>query len=580
MPTRRDVLRLGLISGLGGGAAILNSKGSFGPVFAGDELPASPKLTPFLMPLPVPPTAQPVAYPFPLFDRPTSPEFPDVCTNFIGAGTKYYRFVEEQRAVQIHPHLKPTWMWGYCDETYAGTWPTAFGPTLRARLAGAKIGEGVVVRMRNDLPTPAYSKVRFGVNQTTTHFHGGHQPAISDGFPTDLANPAAPRILKRRGDQFDYVLPLLDPGFSTGHADDCERGSMLWYHDHPLHFTGQNAYAGMAGLFIVSDDLDAGNENWSDGKNLQLPSGYFDIPLVVQDKRVDVNGQLYYNPLDHDGFLGDTFLVNGAVRPYLTVQRRKYRFRFLNASNARYYRLFLNYENGTTVPFDQIATEGGLLSRPLRGKTNFQMSPAERVEIVVDFSAFPDGTTLYIENRQAQNEGRKPEAGALARGLGLLQIRVKGDQPAPDPSKVPDVLRPFEAITAAQIRTARRREFKFGRLDGMWAINDKFFDEEHPIAIATDNRPEIWTFKSGGGWAHPVHIHSEYMRVLKRDGKLPPLHERDGIARKDTVSIGGPDFKDVEIYVNFRDYHGAFVFHCHNIEHEDMDMMARLDITK
>jgi FtsP/CotA-like multicopper oxidase with cupredoxin domain len=581
MLSRRELLRLGLLAGLGSGAALLNSKGNLSRVVANDELPPSPKLTPYLMPLPVPPTAQTVQ-PFTLFDRPTSPEFPDDVSQFIGAGTKYYRLVEEQRAVRIHPHLNPTWMWGYRDESYGAqnSWPSGMGPTIRAPLAGAARGNGVVVRVRNALPSPLDSRVRFGVNQCTTHFHGGHQPAISDGFPTDLANPAAPRILRRSGQQFDYVLPLLDPGFSIGHADASERASTLWYHDHPLHFTAQNVYAGMAGLFIVSDELDAGNENLADGKNLRLPSGAYDIPLVIQDKRVDANGQLYYNPLDHDGFLGDTFLVNGAVRPHLTVQRRKYRFRFLNGSNARYYRFYLNYADGSTVPFDQIATEGGLLSQPIRERRSFQCGPAERVEIVVDFSAFPDGTTLFFENRQGQEKGRRPDDGELARGLGFLKIIVQGNVPALDPSGVPDVLRPFAAITPAQISSARRRELKFGRLDGMWSINDKFFDEEHPLATARDNRPEIWTLKSGGGWAHPVHIHSEFVRVLKREGKLPPLWERDGIARKDTVSIGGPNFGDVQIYVNFRDYHGTFVFHCHNIEHEDLDMMARIDITK
>jgi FtsP/CotA-like multicopper oxidase with cupredoxin domain len=586
MPSRRDVLRLGLLSSLGTGAAFLNSKGNLGSVIADDALPPSPKLTPFIMPLPIPPVAKAAATDaekFTLFQRPTSREFPDDCSLYCGPGTKYYRFVQEQRAVMIHPHLKPTWTWGYRDELgYAqSSWPCGMGPTIRARVGGAAPGlGGIAIRMRNNLPTPANSMVRFGVNQCTTHFHGGHQPAIADGFPTNLPGAHQPRILTRPGEAFDYVLPLLDVGHSTGKPDPGERGSTLWYHDHPLHYTAQNVYSGMAGMFIVSDELDEGNENLNNGVNLRLPSGAYDIPLVLQDKRVDVNGQLYYNPLDHDGFLGDTFLVNGAVQPYLTVQRRKYRFRVLNGSNARFYRMYLNYADGTTVPFDQIGTEGGLLSRPIRGRRNFQVGPAERVEMVVDFSAFPDGTILYFENRQGQSEGRKPDEGVLPRGPGILQIRVQGTQPMADPSRVPDVLRPFAAITPAQIAAAKRREFKFGRTDGMWAINERFFDEEHPMVTPIENQPEIWTLRSGGGWAHPVHLHSEYVRVLKRDGKLPPLWERDGIARKDTVIIGGPDFKDVEIYVHFRDFLGAFVFHCHTTEHEDMDMMARVDIIK
>src|SRR5207247_7070870 len=139
-----------------------------------------------------------------------------------------------------------------------------------------------------------------------------------------------------------------------------------------------------------------------------------DIPQVLQDKRVDSFGRLIYDPLDHDGFLGDTFLVNGAVQPFLAVKRRKYRFRFLNGSNARFYRIFLTNENGQTFPMTQIATEGGLLAGPIsipsteNPSPSFQVAPAERVEVVVNFRDFPDGTKLFFENRLAQDDGRKP----------------------------------------------------------------------------------------------------------------------------------------------------------------------------
>jgi len=149
-----------------------------------------------------------------------------------------------------------------------------------------------------------------------------------------------------------------------------------------------------------------------------------------------------------------------------------------------------------------------------------------------------------------------------------------------DPSRVGDAngnLRPFAAISAAELAAATPKEFKFERTDGAWAINGQFADLEHPLTTSTEGNGEIWHLDSGGGWAHPVHIHLEYMRVLRRDGKLPPPNERDGMAKKDTIVIGA-DFGNVDIFIKFRDFLGPFVFHCHNIEHEDMRMMARMDI--
>jgi len=145
-----------------------------------------------------------------------------------------------------------------------------------------------------------------------------------------------------------------------------------------------------------------------------------------------------------------------------------------------------------------------------------------------------------------------------------------------DNSQVPPVLRPFTAISQAELRTARHKTFEFDQSDG-WVINDQLADLEHPLTTSVRNQGEIWHLDAGSGWAHPVHIHLEFMRILRRDGNLPPLNERDGGARKDTIAIGA-DFGDADIFIKFRDYPGPFVFHCHNIEHEDMRMMARMDI--
>ena len=410
--------------------------------------------------------------------------------------------------------------------------------------------------------------------ETTTHLHGGHHLSHSDGFPENIIPGFRPVIAS--GEEFDYIYPMLDPGsFELTGPDPSERPSTLWYHDHLFDFTGPNVVRGLAGFYLVFDEKDSGDENDPDPNALRLPSGDFDIPLVLQDRRVGTDGQLIYDPLEHDGFLGDTFLVNGKVRPYLEVSGRKYRFRFLNGSNARFYRIFLTNSSGQTFLMDQIATEGGLLAKPILGIKSFQIAPAQRVEVVVNFASFPEGTKVYFENRQPQNEGALPGEGVLRRGKTLLELRVGAS--VADPSQVPNVLRPFDAISAAELRRARHKTFEFDESDG-WVINDRLADLEHPLTTSVRGQGEIWHLESGGGWAHPVHLHLEYMRVLRRDGKLPPPNERDGMAKKDTVVIGGPNFGDVDIFVRFRDYPGPFVFHCHNIEHEDMRMMARMDI--
>jgi FtsP/CotA-like multicopper oxidase with cupredoxin domain len=212
---------------------------------------------------------------------------------------------------------------------------------------------------------------------------------------------------------------------------------------------------------------------------------------------------------------------------------------------------------------------------------------AERLEVVFDFSSFPTGTELFLENRLPQSNGRKPDDGLRPQGSGnqLVKFIVTGDPPEPDNSQVPDSLRPFKAIEPGEIAHAYRRRFKFERTDGAWAINGRFAgDLERPIATPMRGQPEIWTLEnSSGGWWHPIHIHSEFFRVLKRNGSVPTVTarnpvvaERDGLARRDTILLKGGD--TVEVFLRFRDHLGPFVFHCHNMEHEDMAMMARFDV--
>ena len=536
------------------------------------------------------------------------------------------------------------------DHILGPTIPPLFGTKARrpeivnttdpCRSPEKPIGGGFVVRFVNHLPK---DHTGFGVPRNTIHFHGGHHLARSDGFPENIDNrpsipdgfpcvivseppeppggkqPSQPacadhppvsevlpdgRAITER-QVCDYYYPFLDPGEldrircvpNAPPPETTDRPSTQWYHDHLLAFTGPNAYRGQAGFVVCFDEVDNNDENADPVKNpkaLKLPSGDFDIPLALQDKRIAIapdgkSSSLVFSSFDHDGFLGDKFCVNGKVQPYLEVQRRKYRFRFLNGSNARIYQLFINdgVPFGQTYKMDLIATEGGLLSYPLHDTVSLLLAMAERLEVVFDFSRFEAGTKLFLENRLPQTNGRKPDDGLLVQGNPanqLLQFRVI-DLVDPDESRVPEELRPFDAIRQEVIDHAYRRRFKFERTDGAWAINGRFAgDLETPIATPTRGQPEIWTLEnSSGGWWHPIHIHSEFFRVLKRNGRPPTITarnpvvaERDGLARRDTILLKGGD--TVEVFLNFRDHLGPFVFHCHNMEHEDMDMMARFDV--
>jgi FtsP/CotA-like multicopper oxidase with cupredoxin domain len=590
---------------------------------------ASPSTTPFLdrLPLPPPPKAlawSPDSVP-PLDGLPTEANGFIDRTHQNGKAT-FYRIDSEVRSVQFHSELRPTEIWGYRDANMApGTaWNYALGPTFKAYKAN-NLYSPVIVRHTNRLPAHR-EHVGFGEPRSSVHLHGGHSSARSDGYPTDIVHPDGTtlKVTFEHGEHFDYVYPMVTRGAlddrrdgTTHQAVPTERSSTLWYHDHIIDFTSQNVYRGLAGFFLVYDSpygadgrllpldqlgqiRDTGDETNAAGapRALQLPSGEFDIPLVLHEKSFGANGELVYDVFNLDGFLGDKYLVNGMVQPYLPVKRRKYRFRFLNGSNARIYQLFLADASGKTYPMTQIATEGGLLARPV-ARPSFHLAMAERVEVVIDFSKFahPQFTEVYIENRLIQTEGRGPSGkyekpGLASRGTRLLKFKL--EEALPDPSFVGKnfgaglELRPFAVTPAAELSNAPIRNFIFERGNGQWQVNGQLAgDLSRVMARPRGGHGEIWRLiNKSGGWWHPIHIHLEFVRVLKRNGKVPfdgfnandfgQSVERDGMARKDTISLG-PN-SEVEVFVKFRDHKGPYVLHCHNMEHEDHAMMARFDI--
>jgi FtsP/CotA-like multicopper oxidase with cupredoxin domain len=449
-------------------------------------------------------------------------------------------------------------IWTYVDAVSGATGP------LRIE---ARHGEPSVVRIHNALPV---ANQGFGLNQTSTHLHGGHVGSESDGGPLQFYDA---------GQFKDFHYPHARAGFNRTHpttalngftviGDVRETQSTLWFHDHRVDFTAQNTYKGLVSFYtILSDDiaLDTGDET----TGLRLPSGEFDIPMIFADKVFDpLTGELFFDVFNLDGILGDKDTVNGKIQPYLEVKRRKYRFRLLVGGPSRIYEFFLS--NGR--PFFQITNDGNLLPRPL-SRRSIRVSPAERVDVIVDFSAARTGDRIYLQNRLKQDDGRGV-SGELVAPVNLVEFRVMGD--ARDDSQVPARLLDLPD----RVRAVRRRTWKFDRSGGLWTVNNELFEPDKISAFIKAETAEDWTLESAGGWTHPIHIHLEDFLVQNREGKAPPADER---ARKDVVRIGDGAVGDdntrrLLVAMQFRDFLGDYPMHCHNTVHEDHAMMIRFQV--
>jgi spore coat protein A len=440
---------------------------------------------PYTLPLPIPPVARPVR---------TDPT------------TDFYEIVQREADLEILPGLR-TRVFGY-----GGMFP---GPTIVTRS-----GRPAVVTHRNDLPVPV-----------AVHLHGGHTPADSDGYPTDLIQPAGRR---------DYAYPTR------------QRAATLWYHDHRMDFTGPQVYRGLAGFHLVTDD---------EQDALGLPDGDRDIPLMISDRAFDEDGSFRYPAQHHgagvtetymEGVIGDVILVNGAPWPVLEVTAARYRLRLLNASNARRYRLSLDPPR---TPLVQIASDGGLLERPLEHAA-VVLAPGERCEVVLDFAAFAPGAEVTLRNSLGTGNTRE-----------VMRFRVtrRGN----DDSQVPQHLgrvEPLPRERAVRTRTWTFRRAPTGEHPG-WLLNGRAFDPDRIDADIRLGEVEIWRFTSD--LHHPVHVHLDPFQVLARRGSDPGPHDAGW---KDTVDLSPSE--SVEVAIRFTDYPGRYLLHCHNLEHEDMAMMA------
>lgn len=521
-----------------------------------------PATTPFVDPLPIPPIKRPESS---LGPTPTEQAGKDEAGRLPHQAWKrfppkvLYEVKVEEGNHSFHRDLPTQKIWGY-----DGIVP---GPTFVVRY-----GEPILVRFENDLPR---DHIGYGSPEISTHVHNAHTPSESDGFPSDYySRDKHGSTLTRAGRYKDHHYPNIFSnlgGYPNTNGDPSLALGTLWYHDHRMEFTAPNVYRGLAGFYLMFDELDSGNEQDPNPKALRLPGGVgkYDIPLLFQDKAFDSSGYLYFNQFDTEGVVGNKSCVNGKIQPYFEVERRKYRFRCLNASPLRFYEFYVTY-GGTDQSFWHIANDGNLLTAPV--VTNkLRLAVAERGDIVIDFSKYPIGSQLYVVNRLEHFDGRGPTGTLLQPGTPILRFDVTRDPEYPDQSRVPSVLRPLAPISLAGVKRVRRWEFD--RENDLWTVNGKLFDETRPAATIKRGEVEIWELQGKGSWHHPVHIHFEEARIVTRNGALPPLHER---GRKDVFELRPGE--TVRILICFQDYVGKYIMHCHNTIHEDHHMMVRFDV--
>jgi blue copper oxidase len=379
--------------------------------------------------------------------------------------------------------------------------------------------------------------------KTNIHWHGLKIPADMDGHPEAIVNS---------GSSFNYQFAIN------------QRAALNWYHPHPDGATARQAFQGLAGLFIVND---------AEETALNLPSGIYEIPLVIQDKRLTSSG-IAYNPTSMEvmtGYMGETILVNGEASPFTEIATRFYRLRILNGSNARIYNLALSNNADLIV----IGNDGGLLKNPATVKS-ILLSPGERLDVLVNFSGLPIGSEVFLENKMFDN------AGSAQGKQGFKILKLKVTQTVNDSFSVPASLSSITTIPASA--ATRTRNFVLSvmqmsggmNMTGMHQINGKTYNKNRIDETVTANATEIWEFdNSQGDEPHPIHLHGVHFQVLERTGGRSQLIASES-GWKDTVLLL-PQEK-VKLIIPFASLTGVFVFHCHNLEHEDDGMMLQYQL--
>lgn len=426
--------------------------------------------------------------------------------------------------------------------TYGETVP---GPTIVSRR-----GRRAIITHTNNLPVP-----------TVVHLHGGITPPEHDGYPTDLVLPDADWH-----DHGHHQGGDLAVGERTYEYPIEQRAATLWYHDHRMDFTAPAVWRGLAGMHLVTDEEEAA---------LDLPAAERDIPLAIMDRAFNQQGELAYPSIDptlmhtpgvtppyEAGVLGDVILVNGRSWPRHEIDTALYRFRILNASNARRYRLRFEVEGqDRDLPIVQIGSDHGLLPTPIT-HDHLVLASAERFDVLVDFRDLDVGSRVRLVNDLGEGQTR-------------LVMRFDVTRAVTDERTVPDTLSTsFERLREEDATRTRRMAFRSQAIGDQhgWVVNRQPFSPDTTHATIPLGTTEIWELSTD--FHHPVHLHLAPFQVLGRGTGGPGTFDHGW---KDTIDLRPAE--QARIIVRFDGYRGRYVFHCHNLEHEDMMMMANFDIT-
>lgn len=489
----------------------------------------------------------------------------DICSNICECQntTKRYIIAMEETYHKFHSYFPSTYIWGY-NSSYPG-------PTIEAFK-----DVPILVKWINNLPEKhflPFDTTLHGTQddpevKTVVHLHGAMVDWKSDGHPeawytTDnkITGP------KFSGNIYEY----------TNH----QPGTTMWYHDHAMGETRLNVYAGLAGFYILRDSLE---------KRLNLPSKKYEIPILIQDKSFNKDGSLFYpdsspfasfTPSIAPAFLGDTIVVNGKVWPYIEVEPRKYRFRILNGSNTRSYNI--SFSNG--AKFIQIGTDGGFIEAPVT-INSFSLSPAERVDVIVDFSKYY-GDTFNLINTHVTADSNT--------GV-IMQFKVTKSLKSEDTSTIPETLRHVPELKESDAKLERFIPL-FPSLDHygrpMLMMDNKMWSD--PVTEKPElDTIEVWniinTFKALN-IDHPIHLHLIQFKLISRTpfdvdvynetGEIIPTSEPEPPKDyergfKDTINAEAG--KVTKFIVHFTGYAGEYVWHCHLLEHEDHDMMRPMKV--
>ncbi len=520
-------------------------------------------------------------------------QLPNPLNNLIAAsgtlgGAPLYEISVSPLQQQLHRDLPPTTLWGY-NASYPGpTFVVDSGETIKVRWTNNLLDSTGAPLQQHLLP---YDTTLHGAHdhlpraRVITHLHGGIADEFSDGFPEHWFSP-------------DPNAPPNGLGGPAGNSmvttyPNNQRATTLLYHDHAVGITRLNVYAGMSGFYLIRDPVEQG---------LNLPSGPYDIPLLLQDRTFYDDGQLYYpdglsslagtggGHSGHGGgevpegfpsaasvvphFFGNANLVNGAVWPFLEVEPRKYRFRMLNGANSRAYNLVLDSGAAGNLPFHQIGTDGGLLANRTQRSEVF-LGSADRADVIVDFSQFNVGDEIMLRNTGPDAEIGRVNVPADPNTTGqVMKFKVVASS-GPDTSSLPGMLstieryRPEDSVRT-RVLTLDQLVDEFGRPE-LLLNRSKWTDPITETVRLGDL--EIWQFVNRTSTAHPIHLHLDHFQILERflRGSGPTPLAPHELGWEDTVMVGPGE--NVSIMVKFNHFTGKFVWHCHLLEHEDSEMM-------